>query len=111
MYNTPHLKSGDRKIELLHFYHVLGQNEISLNELNFHCVMSNPMKHNRQNHTHNGRTHKYSSHKFIENEQVLIYINSVSNVSQLTQPQVRTCLQERTNYLQRNEKGIHMFLM
>jgi len=38
----------------------------SLNELNFHCVMSNPMKHNTQNHTQNSRTHKSSSHNFIE---------------------------------------------
>jgi len=47
----------------------------------------------------------------LNTEQVLTYISSVSNVSQLTQPQVRICLQQRTNYLQWNEKGIHMFLM
>jgi len=47
----------------------------------------------------------------LNNEQVLTYINSVSNVSQLIQPQVRTCLQQRTNYLQWNEEGIHMFIM
>jgi len=29
----------------------------------------------------------------LNNEKVLTYISSVSNVSQLTQPQVRTCLQ------------------
>lgn len=44
-------------------------------------------------------------------EQVLNYINSVSNISQLIHPKVRTRLQQRTNYLQWNEKGIHMFIM
>jgi len=58
--------------------------------------MNNTMKRNRQNHTPNGRTHKSSSHNFIEH---------------WTKPKVRTCLQQRTNYLQWNEKGIHMFVM